>query len=193
MLKYPIHHCAMRTRTVALAAAALFTAASAHAVFKCTDPKTGKVSYSDSACPTVLNDTKMEWRPSASTNAVAPTVFVGAGRAPNADLKAPAAGTELADLYRRWIDVDSIAGATARRDLAMPVANLQEIGRRAAELKVPTCLVPARDALTKLVRASTSTYLGFMSRDLEAAAGYLSNDRDRMFRAFEGLIAGARC
>jgi len=40
-----------RTGFVVTAALALGVCGAAHAVFKCTDPKTGKVSYSDTACP----------------------------------------------------------------------------------------------------------------------------------------------
>lgn len=164
----------------------------AHAVYKCTEPKTGKVSYSDAPCPKVLTDTKMEWNPSSNTNTVGS--YTGAQKRiePNADLKIPPEGASLLDIYRRWIDAERLATSTARIAMSGPVGALQELKRKAAAASVAECMVPARSALTALITASTEAHLQFMAKEEVTSILYFGFTRDKLVREFEAATT-ARC
>lgn len=70
---------------------------------------------------------------------------------------------EVQTLGSRWRDARSLAASTARIALAGPVAELQAIGRQAEAIDAPPCLVVAKGLLITGVKASTKSFLDFMS------------------------------
>ena len=187
----------LKPRFLTAVGVVIFIAAAvpAHAVHKCTDPKSGRVSYSDTACPAVLTSTKMEWSPSARTNTIG--AFIEGGqervqRKPNADLKVAAEGAALLDVYKRWIDAERLSFSTARVALAGPVAALQELRRRAEATAVPECMRDARKALGKLIGTSVDVHLDFMSKSEGPSLIYQFKTRSDLIADFESA-ASTRC
>lgn len=179
---------AVLIRTLAVVALAIVPLV-AHVLYKCTDPKTGKVSYSDAACPLTQADTKMEWTPRAATN----SVDSGRRRGPNPNLSGPSEAASLLELYRRWVDAEVLAASTSRIALSGPVAALQDLKRQAGALGVVPCLAEVKTKLTQLVARSADAYLSFMRDEGIGSMVYQIVDREKGIAAFEDSIANARC
>lgn len=171
-------------------------AAPAGAVTKCTDPATGKTTYSDGPCVGAQKPTKMEWAPDARTNTLAPAAPSRAQRGvtPRDDLEVAPEGASLMRVYRRWIDAERLASQTARIALPQPVATLQEIRRSVGDLSVPACMTSAREALYVLTSKSAEGYLSFMNRRTELhTMVYAWVDRGPAITAFEREVTSAAC
>lgn len=177
----------------AFAIALSIVSLSAHAVNKCTDPKTGKVTYSDAPCASAQQSTKMEWAPSFEVNVVEPPARTRRAE-PDPAVRGPAEASQLVDLYKRWIDAEKLAGSTARVALAGPVGALQELRRQAEAVQAPSCLTDTHKSLVKLLGASVDSYLSFMRQDRDLRTTlYHRVDRDTMIRSFEGNLGSANC
>ena len=134
----------------------------------------------------------MQWAPRANTNTVVPAV----GRRqtdPNGNADAPAEAAALMDIYRRWIDAEKLAGATARIALSGPVAALQELKRQVIALPIPPCLAEAKTSLVSLIVKSADAHLEFMLKNELASMLYNLVDREKAIGSFEGALSLARC
>lgn len=181
----------MRSYLIAMGLA--LCAPGAHALNKCTDSKTGKVTYSDTACPSAQSNTKMEWAPKATTNVVDSPARVRSVE-PDPSARGPAEASQLIDLYKRWIDAEKLASSTSRIALAGPVGALQELRRQAEGLRPASCLADAHKSLVSLVGASVDGYISFMRHDRDLGSSvYQLVDRDKLVRAFEADLGSATC
>lgn len=69
---------------------------------------------------------------------------------------------KLNSLESRWDDSISLAGSTARIQLAVPVSNLQELKNELNSTEVSDCLAPAKDKFSKYMDNQIQLFLGFM-------------------------------
>lgn len=184
---------AMRARRVGLAVAAAVVALAcgpALAVNKCTLPN-GAVVYQDTECEA---QTKSAQRVKTWDNT--PGSYVATGRRevqPDRALAGPPQAAQLIDLYRRWIDAERLALATARVSLAGPVAALQSLQREAEALRPLECLTEAKAGLVKLVGRSTHALLQFMGKEEVSGMAYQWVERGPLIGGFERSIGAARC
>lgn len=187
----PTHRFMPRRQACIAALAFALAALPAQAINKCTDAKTGQVSYTDGNCPADSRNTRMEFAPNSRTNVVSTGATPGSvptRREPNPGLQFPAEGRALAELYRRWIDAERLATATSRIALAGPVAALQDLSRQVAAAKLAPCLDEARAALGKLVAESVEGFLQFMGKDSGEGLMYQWAFRAKYIDEFEAQV-----
>jgi len=67
------------------------------------------------------------------------------------------------DIFEEWNDAEKLAQNTARRDLAGPIADLQEIKRRAGDLEHPDCAFGVHLAMQEYMDKTLDAYLAFMA------------------------------
>ena len=84
---------------------------------------------------------------------------------PRANCEAPIWAEPIIALYRRWIDVEKLAGLTAHIALAGLIATLQGLTKQAQGLPAAPCTVDAQK----------------------------SHERSKLIRAFEADLGSARC
>lgn len=89
----------------------------------------------------------------------------------------------LNDVYARYKDARTVAGATARIALAMPVSNMQSIKREADALVVAKCLVFAKSLLTGGMLNVNAAFVDFMQQG--SSVSFLMDIGDSAFTAYE--------
>jgi len=89
----------------------------------------------------------------------------------------------LNDVYARYKDARTVAGATARIALAMPVSNMQSIKREADALVVAKCLVFAKSMLTGGMLNINAAYVDFMQQG--SSVSFLMGLGDSAFTTYE--------
>lgn len=177
---------------LAAAALALATLAPAYAVNKCTTAA-GAVVYQDAPCDAAAKSAQSvkTWdnTPGNYAAAAAPRQIV-----PDAKLSGPPQAAQLLGIYRRWIDAERLALATARIALSGPLATMQALNREAEAAGAAACLQDAKRALTDITGRSVEAMLAFMGNrhDIQGMV-YQLVDRGRLITAFEQGISQARC
>lgn len=177
----------MAKAAVIFALAALL-GGNAHALNKCTDPKSGQVTFQDAPCSQSMTGAKIA--PRANGNVIESRRAL---TQPNASADAPAEAAALMEIYRRWIDAERLAGATGRIALATPVAALQALQREAESVRVPACVASAKANLTKLIATSVDVHIRFMHKDDGSGMVYQFLDRGPLIVAYEQELSAARC
>lgn len=89
----------------------------------------------------------------------------------------------LNEIYARYKDARTVAGATARIALAVPVSNMQSIKREADALVVAKCLSFAKTTLTGGMESVTAAYVDFMQQG--SSVSFLMGLGDTAFTAYE--------
>lgn len=89
----------------------------------------------------------------------------------------------LNDVYARYKDARTVAGATARIALATPVSNMQSIKREADALVVAKCLVFAKSMLTGGMLNINAAYVDFMQQG--SSVSFLMGIGDSAFTTYE--------
>ncbi len=171
--------------------AACSTQADAASLRKCTDPKTGAVTYSDTLCAAPITvETKMDWKPQAATNVMdSPRIY-----RPSAKAEAPKEAAPLMAAYRRWVDAEKVAIATPRLTLSGPLRDMQAVLRETESLPVPACLTKAKTLMLDLMTQSVDKLISFMgSRDNVSGFVYVYQTRSDGVREIERELAAANC
>jgi hypothetical protein len=89
----------------------------------------------------------------------------------------------LNEIYARFKDARTVAGATARIALAVPVSNMQSIKREADALVVAKCLSFAKTTLTGGMENVTAAYVNFMQQG--SSVSFLMGLGDTAFSTYE--------
>lgn len=89
----------------------------------------------------------------------------------------------LNEVYARYKDARTVAGATARIALATPVSNMQSIKREADALVVAKCLTFAKSILTGGMLNVNAAYVDFMQQG--SSVSFLMGIGDSAFTAYE--------
>lgn len=89
----------------------------------------------------------------------------------------------LNDIYARYKDARTVAGATSRIALATPVSNMQSIKREADALVVAKCLTFAKSMLTGGMLNVNAAYVDFMQQG--SSVSFLMGIGDSAFTTYE--------
>lgn len=192
----------MQRMAIAAALAAFCCTSPAWALNKCTDAS-GSVTYQVESCP--KNDKAAnvkiwgEQKPLTPYRPGSVPIVPDSPKhdkppvVPNASLSGPPEAAALLAIYRRWIDLDTLARSTARVALSGPVGKLQDMVREAQQTAVQPCANDAKEALVALISGDTKSMLAFMQNNELGAAIYDATHRDEQVTAFEGAIQDMRC
>lgn len=192
----------MHRKVIAAALAAMFCAAPAWALNKCTD-SAGKVTYQADPCPRSDTSANVKiwgeakpltpYRPGSMPLIPDPPKQVAPPVVPNASLSGPPQAARLISIYQRWIDLDTLARSTARIALAGPVGKMQDLLREARETPVKPCAQQAKTALVTLISGNTDAMLAFMRDNAIGSSLYDAAYRDEQVKAFEGAVGSMNC
>lgn len=181
----------MQRMAIAAALAAFCCTSPALAMNKCTDAS-GGVTYQVDACPKNDKSTDVKiWGSAKPKPYVSPKALPVV--TPDANIQAPAEAKPLLALYRRWIDIDTLARSTARIALAGPVGKMQDLLREAQATKVDECAEDAKKALVALISSDTDAMIAFMQKDELSTQLYDIVARGDQIKAFESQARMMLC